>query len=86
MANEFERVWKFKGIEGMLDTDYASNVVSLNESDISDDTMRRRRLTEAGKGANMVRGKTWRSKTVSARCSIRILVVSLCVLDSLSSC
>lgn len=65
-AVEFECLWGYKGAEGMLDTDYASSIISMDDDDISDDSKQRRRNAEAGKGANMVRGKTWRSKRVSA--------------------
>jgi hypothetical protein len=49
----------------MLDTDYASSVISVAEADISEDSKKRRQNAEAGKGANMVRGKAWRTKRVS---------------------
>ena len=64
-AVEFKRHWGYAGVEAMLDTDYASSVISVAESDISEDSKKRRQLAEAGKGANMVRGKTWRTKRVS---------------------
>ena len=63
-AAEFERVWGYKGVEGMLDTDYASSILSLDKETISNDSKERWRKVEAGKGANMVRGKTWRTKKV----------------------
>jgi hypothetical protein len=64
-STEFERVWGYKGVEGMLDTDYASSIISVDEENLSEDSRERRKKVEAGKGANMVRGKRWRSKRVS---------------------
>jgi hypothetical protein len=63
-AVEFERRWGYKVVDGMLDTDYASSILSVDEEDLSEDSKDRRRRVEAGKGANMSRGKAWRSKRV----------------------
>jgi len=56
-AAEFERLWGYKGAEGMLNTDYASSIISVDNDEISDDSKQRRRNAEAGKGANMVQGR-----------------------------
>jgi hypothetical protein len=64
-AEEFARVWGYKGAERMLDTDYGSSQLSLKGAELSDDTKERRRKVEAGKNAHMIRGKTWRSKRAS---------------------
>ena len=61
----FENSWGFAGADALLDTDYASSIVSVDEAKISEDTKSRRQKAEAGKGANMVRGKAWRTKRVS---------------------
>jgi hypothetical protein len=46
----------------MLDTDYASSVLSLDEALVSDDTKERRWKVEAGIGANWSEGKNGRQK------------------------
>jgi hypothetical protein len=64
-AVEFERLWGYKGVEDLLDTDYASSILSYDEEGLSDDSKQRRWDAEVGQGAKMVRGKTWRTKRVS---------------------
>lgn len=78
-AAEFERVWGYKGVEGMLDMDYASSILSLDEETISDGSKERRRKVEARKGANMVRGKTWHTKKVRLQlnCIIALTPIGL---------
>jgi hypothetical protein len=63
-AVEFERLWGYKGVGDLLDTDYASSILSYSESKLSDDAKQRRRGAEVGQAAKMVRGKMWRTKRV----------------------
>jgi CheY-specific phosphatase CheX len=50
----------------MIDTDFASNVLSYMESDLSDDTLQRCTAPDVGKTTNMVVGQQWRSVDVSS--------------------
>jgi hypothetical protein len=50
----------------MIDTDFASDVLSYgSDADLSEDTLKRRRDADVGKGAFMVEGAQWRSPDVS---------------------
>ncbi|KAG2066278.1 hypothetical protein BDR04DRAFT_1121307 [Suillus decipiens] len=45
----------------MIDTDFASDVLSYSESELSADTIKRRKKVDVGKTANFVRGYQWHS-------------------------
>jgi hypothetical protein len=49
----------------MIDTDFATDVLSYDEDDLSEDTLSWRAKSGAGKGANMAVGLEWRSVDVS---------------------
>jgi hypothetical protein len=51
----------------MLDTDFASDVLTCKSGQVSADTINRRKDAEAGKGAWMVEGAQWRSLDVSSK-------------------
>ena len=63
-AAQFEQLWGAEGVDDLLDTDYASSILSCDEDDLSEDSKNRRRDTQVGQGANMARGKKWRMKKV----------------------
>lgn len=49
----------------MIDTDFASDILSYDEGDLSEDKLNQRAKSGAGKGANMAVGLEWRSPQVS---------------------
>lgn len=54
-----------KGALAIVDTDFASEVLSYSESELSANTIQRRKKADVGKTANLVRGYQWRSVDVS---------------------
>ncbi|KAJ7873693.1 hypothetical protein B0H13DRAFT_2348926 [Mycena leptocephala] len=60
---EFEEIYDVKGAAALLDTDFASSLVSLGESDISDTTRAQRKKQGGRKGDWMVCGKAWHRKS-----------------------
>jgi hypothetical protein len=63
-AAQFEQLWGVEGIEDLLDTDYASSILSCDEDALSDDSKEWHKDADVGQGANMARGKKWRTKKV----------------------
>ncbi|KAI6029295.1 hypothetical protein BKA83DRAFT_4489251 [Pisolithus microcarpus] len=45
----------------VIDTDFGSDILTCNDGEVSDDTLQRRKQTEAGQSANKVIGHAWRS-------------------------
>ncbi|KAI6142933.1 hypothetical protein BKA82DRAFT_36016 [Pisolithus tinctorius] len=56
-----------KGAAALIETDLGSDVLTCNDSDVSEDTLERRKLAEVGKSANKVVGHAWRSIDVSCQ-------------------
>lgn len=55
----------------MIDTDFVSDVLSYgSDTDLTEDTLKRRRDADVGKGAFMVEGAQWRSPDVSFEVNI----------------
>jgi hypothetical protein len=55
-----------QGAMAMIDTDFASDVLSYaSDGDLTGDTLRRRKDAGVGDDANMVQGFEWRSLDVS---------------------
>jgi hypothetical protein len=50
----------------MINTDFASDVLSYSESELSADTIERRKKADVGKTANFVHGYQWHSPHVSS--------------------
>ncbi|KAF7372224.1 hypothetical protein MVEN_00081900 [Mycena venus] len=63
VVEQFEVEYEVSGAAALLDTDFASSVVSLNESTISETTRKRRKAQGGRKGDWMVVGKNWRRKS-----------------------
>ncbi|KAG1856440.1 hypothetical protein F4604DRAFT_1931869 [Suillus subluteus] len=57
----YEKETGREGAVAMIDTDFASDVLSYSEDDLSEDTLTRRAKSGAGNSANMVVGLEWRS-------------------------
>ncbi|KAG1846973.1 hypothetical protein DFJ58DRAFT_730303 [Suillus subalutaceus] len=60
-AIKFEEETGNHGAVAIIDTDFASDILSCGESDLSDDSKMRRQEAEVGKTANRVVGFQWRS-------------------------
>lgn len=61
----YEKETGREGAVAMIDTDFASDILSYSEDDLSEDTLTRRTKSGAGNSANMVVGLEWRSSNVS---------------------
>ncbi|KAG1885198.1 hypothetical protein F4604DRAFT_1918862 [Suillus subluteus] len=57
----YEKETGREGAVAMIDTDFASDVLSYSEDNLSEDTLTRRAKSGAGNSANMVVGLEWRS-------------------------
>ncbi|KAG1774331.1 hypothetical protein EV702DRAFT_1200579 [Suillus placidus] len=57
----YEKETGREGVVAMIDTDFASDVLSYSEDDLSEDTLTRWAKSGAGNSANMVVGLEWRS-------------------------
>lgn len=64
-AIKYEQETGNRGAVAMIDTDFASDIFSYSENDLSDDARKRRTEAEVGKSANMIVGHQWRSTNVS---------------------
>jgi hypothetical protein len=82
-AVTFEKETGNVGAVTMIDTDFASDVLSYSEDDLSEDTLNRRMKSGAGNSANMVMGLEWQS--VDLHMSL-ILVVVLLTEDKSACC
>ncbi|KAI6158006.1 hypothetical protein BKA82DRAFT_22008 [Pisolithus tinctorius] len=60
-ALQYEQDSGHKGAAALIETDLGSDVLTCNDSDVSEDTLERRKLVEVGKSANKVVGHAWRS-------------------------
>ncbi|KAG2746872.1 hypothetical protein P692DRAFT_201867427 [Suillus brevipes Sb2] len=61
IALKYESQSGNKGALAIVDTDFASEVLLYSESELSADTIQRRKKADVGKTANLVRGYQWRS-------------------------
>ncbi|KAI6146877.1 hypothetical protein BKA82DRAFT_30561 [Pisolithus tinctorius] len=61
VALQCEQDSSHKGAVALIKTDLRSDVLTCNDSDISEDTLERRKLAEVGKSANKVIGHAWQS-------------------------
>jgi len=64
-AVKYEQETGNRGAVAMIDTDFASDIFSYSEDDLSDDAQKRRTEADVGKSANMIVGHQWRSMNVS---------------------
>ncbi|KAJ7126602.1 hypothetical protein C8R43DRAFT_1134927 [Mycena crocata] len=62
VVDEFQEHFNVEGAGALLDTDFASSVISLDEKDISDATKTRRKERGGRAGDWMVCGKNWQRK------------------------
>ncbi|KIN96501.1 hypothetical protein M404DRAFT_33210 [Pisolithus tinctorius Marx 270] len=60
-ALQYEQDSGHKGAAALIKTDLGSDVLTCNDSNVSEDTLERRKLVEVGKSANKVVGHAWRS-------------------------
>lgn len=70
-AITFQEKNEISGVVGLLDTDFASSLCSVDEGTISEDTKARRRDQQCRVGEWEIRGKKWRTKNVSKLGSLR---------------
>lgn len=66
-AIKFEEETGNHGAVATIDTDFASDILSCGESDLSDDSKMRQQEAGVGKTANRVVGFQWRSVDVSSQ-------------------
>lgn len=64
----YEKETGREGAVAMIDTDFASDILSYSEDDLSEDELTRRTKSGAGNSANMVVGLEWRSSDVRPSC------------------
>ncbi|KIN93402.1 hypothetical protein M404DRAFT_171307 [Pisolithus tinctorius Marx 270] len=61
VALQYKQDSGHKGAAALIETDLGSDVLTCNDSDVSKDTLERRKLAEVGKSANKVVGHAWQS-------------------------
>ncbi|KAI6034174.1 hypothetical protein BKA83DRAFT_4539007 [Pisolithus microcarpus] len=60
-ALQYEGQTGHQAAAAVIDTDFGSDILTCNDGEVSDDTLQRRKQTEAGQSANKVIGHAWRS-------------------------
>ncbi|KAI6125316.1 hypothetical protein EDD17DRAFT_1881853 [Pisolithus thermaeus] len=60
-ALQYEEESGHQAAAAVIDTNLGSDILTCNDDEVSDDTLQRRKQTEAGQSANRVIGHAWRS-------------------------